>query len=534
MKNTFCSLFTLMALTVLISCNELHEETKQPITIIPQPAEIIQTKGVFRINSRTKIACDEKLKDKANLLVDILYPATGHKLIVSNNNKGKNTISLALDKKLNGLGEEGYKLDVKHKTVNITAFTEKGILYGIQTLRQLLPPAIESSEKIETINSWEIPCVSISDSPRFYWRGLMLDCSRTFWNLEYIKRTIRLMSLYKMNMLHLHLTDDQGWRIEIKKYPELTKKGAHFPKKWNEPKEREGFYSQNDIREIVKYAKRYNVTIIPEIEMPGHTLAVLACYPELSCNEKQYEIHPFFKGPGIHEDIFCAGNEQTFEFLENVLTEVFDLFPSEYIHIGGDEAPKARWEKCKKCQNRIKEEGLKDEHELQSWFIKRMEKLLSSNGKKLIGWDEITEGGLSPSATVMYWRGWKQDVPGQVISSGNKVIMSPTTHCYFDYNYETISTMKAYNYDPLQASDIQKHSENILGLQANFWSHIDRTEPGIDKQLYPRILSIAEIGWTPKEKKDSTLFKQKVFMELNRLKELNVSYYPDSTIMALK
>jgi len=514
-----------------MSCKQLKTETPQSIAIIPQAVEINQTAGVFQINPKTKISCTKELNAKAEQLANLLKPATGYNFPISETNHKRNVISLSLDNNLNNLGKEGYKLEVQTKRVSITAASKTGILYGIQSLRQLLPATIEGNKTGKTNELWEIPCVSITDKPRFKWRGLMLDCSRTFWCVEYVKRTIRLMSLYKLNTLHMHLTDDQGWRIEIEKYPELTNKGARFPEKWNEPKEREGFYSKKDIKEIIDYATQHNVTIIPEIEMPGHTLAVLACYPELSCTGGPFEIHPFFKGPGVHKDIFCAGNEKTFEFLENVLSEVFEMFPSEYIHIGGDEAPKARWEVCNKCQARIKEEGLKDEHELQSWFIKRIEKYISAHGRKLIGWDEIMEGGLSPTASVMYWRGWKPAIPEKVISKGNDIVMSPTSHCYFDYKYETISTMKAYEFEPVPGNVTNEQSKNILGLQANFWSHIDRTEEGVDKQLFPRILSIAETGWSPKSKKDSVHFKVRVREQLIRLGNMEVNYYTDSTII---
>jgi len=514
-------------LLVLVSCKPTNEETIHDMIIIPEPVELIQTPGNFQLNANTQITCDEELRSEAELLASFLRPATGYELPITKIGKRKNVISLVLDNSLINLHQEGYKLDIDAKQVTITANSNLGILYGIQSLRQLFSPEIETKNISTTIDLWTIPTGSIRDYPRFKWRGLMIDCSRTFWNKVYIKRTIRLMSLYKMNVLHLHLTDDQGWRIEIDKYTELTQKGAFFDAKWNEPIERQGFYSKEDIREIVEYAKAHNISVVPEIEMPGHSLAVLACFPELSCAGGPYEIHPFFKGPGVHEDIFCAGNEKTFAFLENVLSEVIELFPSEYIHIGGDEAPKARWEVCAKCQARLKEEGLKDEHELQSWFIKRIEKFLNSKGKKLIGWDEILEGGLSPSATVMFWRAWVKGVHSNLISSGNDIIMSPTSHCYFDYKYEKISTLKAYEYEPVSNGITEEHSNRILGVQANFWSHIDKTEAGVDKQLFPRILSIAEVGWSPKNKRDSTYFKGKVIEHLTRLKKLGVNYYPD-------
>ncbi len=493
--------------------------------IIPQPVEINQLSGVFLLNEKTKIICSEALHSKADYLAGLLKSIIGLEPEIYESGRNRNIIELTVDTSLNSLNQEGYNLDIQSKRILITAPSEAGLFYGLQSFRQLLL----TGSKIE--NSMAIKGISIRDEPHFKWRGLMLDCSRTFWSKEYIKKTIRRLALYKMNILHLHLTDDQGWRIEIEKYPELTRKGARFPDKWEEPEERQGFYSKDDILEIVELAKDHHISIIPEIEMPGHTLSVLTCYPELSCTDGPFEIHPYLKGPGIHKDIFCAGNEKTFEFLENVLTEIFELFPSEYIHIGGDEAPKARWETCKKCQNRIKEEKLADEQELQSWFIKRIERFANGYGKKIIGWDEIMEGGLSKTATVMYWRGWKKDVPDKIIANNNNIIMSPTSHCYFDYSYEAISTMKAYEYDPAPKGKYPGKMKNIFGVQANFWSHIDRNEQGVDRQLFPRLLSISEIAWTPKEKQDSLFFKRKINKHLSILDTLNVKYHPDTSIL---
>ena len=323
----------------------------------------------------------------------------------------------------------------------------------------------------------------------------MIDYSRTFWNMSHTKKYIDAVSYYKMNKLHMHLTDDQGWRIDIDKYPALTEKASRFDTVYHEPQEREGYYSKDDIRELVRYAETRNVELIPEIEMPGHTTEVFAAYPELSCTGDTLSIHPFFKGPGIHKEIFCAGREETFRFLENVLSEVTELFPSPYVHIGGDEAPKAMWQTCPDCQKVMEEYDMKDEDELQSWFISRIEEYLNSKGKKLIGWDEIMEGGLSKTATVMYWRGRNEQTPLIAASQGNDVIMTPTSHCYFDYSYQTISTEKVYSYNPLPDNLDKQYSEHILGVQANFWSHIDRTEPKMDRQIFPRLLAMAEVGW---------------------------------------
>jgi hexosaminidase len=525
MKDSLNHLMLLFIFFGLISCAEKREEPVQNPAIIPQPAGVIQGEGTFYLNNKTKIGCSGELESKAAYLADFLGTATGFNLEIIEESGKRNVISLSLDSSLNDLGEEGYKLEVQRKRVDITAFSESGIFYGIQTLLQLFPVQIESKNIIGEIHSWEIPCVSLTDHPRFKWRGLMIDCSRTFWSKQTILRYIDLLSYYKMNILHLHLVDDQGWRIEIKKYPELTNLGAFFPEKYNEPAERHGFYTQNDIKEIVRYALERNVTIIPEIEMPGHVLSALSVFPELSCEGGPFEIHPFFEGPGIHEDIYCAGNEEVFRFLESVLDEVIQLFPAEYIHIGGDEAPKDRWEKCPRCQRRIMVEGLKDEFELQSWFIRRIEKYINQKGKKLIGWDEILEGGLSETASVMYWRGWLTQVPEEVVEQGNNLIMSPTSHCYFDYDYATISTEKVYEFNPVPEGLENSLSHLVLGGQANFWSHIDRTEQSFDKQIFPRILALSEVLWSPMEVKNWERFENKLQTHYIILEKSGVNSY---------
>ncbi len=522
----------------------------ETISVIPKPHRITHLQGVFTLSQKTVISTDENCVELGKYAQELLSPATGFLMPLEQVSDRKPTrphsISLRLEPQMDNYGAEGYALSVKKDGISIHASTPAGVLYGIQTLRQLLPAKIESSKPVENV-AWEIPCVEIKDKPRFPWRGLMLDCSRTFWSKDYIKRTIRLMSFYKLNRLHLHLTDDQGWRLEIKKYPKLTSIGSKFSDKYKEPSERQGFYSQTDIKEIVEYGNLHNVTIVPEIEMPGHTLAALACYPDLSCSGGPFEIHPYGKGPGNHKDIFCAGNEKTFQFLEDVLSEVIELFPSSVIHIGGDEAPKHRWKACPKCQKRMKDQGLSTEFELQKYFINRVETFLSDHGRILVGWDEILEshaagighevevsydeaGGalaLSESAVVMSWRGTQGGIAAS--KAGHDVVMSPTSHCYFDYNYSMISTMKAYAFEPVPKQLSKTEAKHILGAQANFWSHIDRTEDKVDKQLFPRLLSIAEVTWSSKER-DESCFRDRVRIHLPRLKELGVKYYQDPSV----
>jgi len=429
-------------------------------------------------------------------------------------------VRLEIDPGRDDLGTEGYELTTEDSGVRIVAPTRAGIFYGAQTLLQALKPADEGG--------WELPRLRIVDRPRFGWRGLMLDCSRTFQSPEYIRRTIDRMATYKLNVLHLHLTDDQGWRLEIKRYPALTAQGAAFPGKYGEPPQNQGFYTQEQMRELVAFASARNVTVVPEIEMPGHSLAALSCFPELSCTGGAFEIFPFFKGPNVTPDILCAGNDKTFEFLGNVLAEVAEIFPSKFVHVGGDEAPKARWKGCPKCQERIRAEGLKDEHELQSWFIRRAEAMLEKQGKRLIGWDEILEGGLAPNAAVMSWRGTQGGLAAA--RQGHDVVMSPTSHCYFDYTYKNIDTRRAYSFEPVPDELESRLHEHVLGLQANFWSHIDRTPERVNAQLFPRLLAVAERGWSPMETRDWDDFAQRVRAHLPRLEAMGIRCKVDDSL----
>ena len=508
-------LITILLLTVTYPA---IAQTK--LNLIPQPNRVEPKDGTFQIDQNTVIYYDDDAcKMVANYLSDEIVKKTGLTLSTKTvedasnfTKRPQNAIVFAYGK----FGSDRHALNINPDFVNAQFYAPEGAFYAAVSILQLI------DAKTHTI-----PCVVIFDEPRFKWRGLMLDCSRTFQSIDYIKKTIDLMAMYKMNILHLHLTDDQGWRIEIKKYPELTAKGATFPAKYNEPKGNGGFYTQKQMKDIIKYAAERFITIVPEIELPGHSIAALACYPELSCTGGPFEIYPFFKGPNITPDIFCAGNEQTFTFFQNVLDEVFEIFPSEIVHIGGDEAPKSRWQKCPKCQKRIVDNNLKDEHELQSYFIKRIEKYANSKGKRIIGWDEILEGGLAPNAAVMSWRGISGGIAAA--SSGHDVVMSPTSHCYFDYTYDAISTERAYSFEPIPEDLPKDKHKHILGLQANFWSHIDRTPDLVDRQLWPRLIAIAERGWSPKETRDFDDFNRRLKANLNTLKHHNVAYKREVT-----
>jgi hypothetical protein len=479
---------------------------KPPLALIPLPANLRVNDGHFTLSRGIQIIHGQGLAETAKLAADQLAIQEA----IEQGAARDAAVNMALD---STLAAEAYKLDITPRRITISGGSPAGVFYGIQTLRQLVGPALAAS-------SARVPCLSIQDQPRFAWRGLMLDCSRTFQSLDYLKKTIDRLSFYKMNVLHLHLTDDQGWRIEIKKHPELTQKGARFSPKYHEAESHQGLYTQADLKDLVQYAALRGVTIVPEIEMPGHSHEVLVCHPELSCTGKTSdEIFPFFKGPGITQDVLCAGNEDTFWLLQDVLDEVVEVFPSKFIHIGGDEAPKLRWKECPKCQARIKAEGLKSEHELQSYFIRRIEKHVNAKGRRLIGWSEILQGGLAPNAAVMDWIGGA----GPATKAGHDVVMSPTSHCYFDYPYGAISSQRAFGFDPT-AKLSPEQARHVLGLQANFWSHIDREPELVDKQLFPRLLAIAERGWSPAGAGDWPEFKARLDAQLPQLRRMGVHY----------
>jgi len=518
-----------VALSPVILCFALQAAWGGSLSVIPQPQTIQPREGSFRLAPQTTIAVDHRAAGLGKYLHDLLHPATGFPLpvveITDAAPAGRGLICLWLASDAQDLGDEGYALSVGQDRIVLRAPTEAGIFYGIQTLRQLLSSAIESSNPVAQAAGWEIPCVEIVDRPRFVWRGLMLDCSRTFWSKDYVKHMIRLMALYKLNRLHLHLTDDQGWRLEIKKYPRLTQFGSKFAARFHEPARVQGYYTQDDIKELIAYARQHYVIIIPEIEIPGHSTALLACYPELSCTGGPFEIHPFSKGPGIHKDICCLGNDETLAFFEDVLTEVAALFPSEFIHIGGDEAPANRWKKCPKCQAKMRQEGFRNERELQSYFVKRIAAFLAPKGKRVIGWDNILEGGPPPGAAVMSWRGMRGGITGAKV--GHDVVMSPRS-LYF--NYRRVSTMQAYDFDPVPKELRPEEARHVLGAQACFWTQTYRTEAGVDGQLFPRLLAIAEVTWAAKASHDSEDFRSRVLEQVDRLGRLGVKARLDASV----
>lgn len=513
-KNIF---YLILVLSILNLSQILAQNFQSKINIIPQPTSIIEHNGYFEINNSTQIICDKKNQDIANYLKNILQPSTGYNLPVLEL-KNENTTDAIIFKQEDedsDLDNEGYQLNVSEKNVLIKANTDNGLFYAVQTLRQLLPVQVENRTKVENIE-WKIPLVEIKDKPQFSWRGLNLDCCRHFMSKDFIKRYIDLLAYHKFNILHWHLTEDQGWRLEIKKYPELTSKGAF--RIYDDGSTYGGFYTQEDVKEIVDYAASRFITVVPEIEMPGHSTAAVATYPNLSCTGEPFEVGTLW---GIYKDIYCAGNEETFNFLENVLSEVIELFPSKYIHIGGDEAPKDRWKNCPKCQQRIKEEGLANEHELQSYFVKRIEKFINAKGKKIIGWDEILEGGLAPEATVQSWRGVKGAI--EAAKQGHDVIVSPTSNCYFDYPVDVTDLQKVYSFDPVPAELTEQERKHVLGSEGNMWSEY-APQQLIDDRLFPRMLALSEVVWTYPKERNYEEFLQRLQKHYDRLDLLGVNY----------
>jgi len=507
--------------------------TAQDYRLLPWPTSVVEAPGHFSLSSETPVVPSSGAEDTARLLVELFRQHTGLGLSVRESDTQVPFIRLDLDPALEDrFGPEGYRLEIRPTKIRIAAAGTAGLVFGTQTLLQLAPGLDPTAGTRGVQGSDEpprgIPALTIEDRPRFEWRGLMLDCSRTFHSLDYLYRTVDRMSALKLNVLHLHLTDDQGWRLEIRRFPQLTEKGARFPARFNEAPEHQGFYTREQMRRLVAYAERRGVAILPEIEMPGHSLAALSCFPELSCTGGPFEIFPFFKGPNITEDLLCAGNEKTFDFIEQVLSEVVEIFPFRYVHVGGDESPKTRWKACPKCQARIRSEGLSNEEELQGYFIRRAQKILAAHGRQLIGWTEIVDGGLAPGAAVMNWLGSRG--ADAAARGGQPIVMSPTSHCYFDYAYKDIDTRRAYGYEPVPDYFSPDQARLILGLQANFWSHIDRSPDRVDAQLFPRLLAIAERGWSAEGVRDWDSFLPRLRERLEILRASGVNLYPDPSL----
>lgn len=503
--------------------------------IIPRPLHFsVDTTERFMVDRETTIYVagnDIDLKAIAKQLSDEIQRLTGIRLSIAGDGaiSKDNRIVLDLKNEMDSLGEEGYTLKATADEIVISGKTSQGVFYGAQSLFQLFGDG----------SAW-VPLVEIYDIPRFAWRGFMLDVARYFYSVDFIKKTIDNLARYKMNVFHWHLVDDQGWRIEIKKYPELTSKGAWREEtqfirggsgpRWVRQDPHGGYYTQEQIKEVVAYAQSKFVTVIPEIEMPGHTLSSLAVFPELSCTGGPFTISGQWR---IEKNVYCAGNEHTFQFLEDVLTEVAELFPSELIHIGGDECPKDRWQACSKCQERIKREGLKDEDELQSYFIKRIEKFLLTKGKNIIGWDEILEGGLAPNAMVMSWRGIEGGI--EAARQGHDIVMSPTSHMYFDYyqgerhmepyaNGAILPIHRVYSFDPIPKQLNEKEAQHVKGVQANLWTVFSHSVDRAEYMTFPRIAAVAEVGWTASDLMDWKDFSRRIENDFTNYERLGVNY----------
>ncbi len=549
MKYTIVSLFLLLTfycqprhkykMLHQFGSHEWDYAIQQPIPIIPLPQEMTLGEGHFELNKQTKWVIDPEVSDMrvlTKLFNETIQQARGFELAVDTDKNASNRIVLSVDS-ASKMNPEGYELKVSKEQISIHASHAAGLFYGWQTLRQLLPVEFEQSSQMDS-TSWVIPCVEIKDEPRFSYRGMHLDVARHFFSVDEVKRYLDAMAMHKFNTFHWHLTEDQGWRIEIKQYPKLTEIGAFrketlighandAPEKFD-GKRYGGYYTQEDIKEVVAYAKERFIEVIPEIEMPGHSQAALAAYPELACTEGPFEVATKW---GIFEEVYCP-TETTFTFLENVLTEVIELFPSTYIHIGGDECPKIRWKKSAFCQQLMKEQGLKNEQELQSYFIKRIEAFLNKNQKQLIGWDEILEGGLSPNATVMSWRGTKGGI--EAAEQGHDVIMTPTSHCYFDY-YQSdgkeeplaiggyTPLKKVYHFEPIPKELDKEAHKHILGAQCNLWTEYIPTIDHLFYMAYPRASALSEVLWSDPAQRDYNSFLSRLNTHLIRLQNNEIN-----------
>ncbi len=510
------------------------------VNIVPVPMQVIEGKGLFIIQKNTRVLVDadnKELREIALLMLrrinftGVVPPPVE---VYKRGMKVNNAIVFTFESAAPELGNEGYTLDVTKSSVFIRSMAANGAFYGFQSLLQLFPltnPAQQSGQAL-----YSLPVVSIKDMPRFGYRGLHLDVGRHMFPVEFIKKYIDLMAMYKINTFHWHLTEDQGWRIEIKKYPGLTQVGS-IRKGTQVGKTSEidsipysGFYTQAEAREVVAYAASKYITVIPEIEMPGHSVAALTAYPWLSCTGGPFEVRTKW---GVADDIYCAGNDSVFLFLQDVLTEIMAIFPSAYIHIGGDEAPKPRWEKCPKCQARIRTEGLKDEAELQSYFIKRIEKFLLSKNRRLIGWDEILEGGLAPEATVMAWRSVQAGIDAAL--QGHDAIMTPVDYCYFDYfqgdpasepdaNGGKVTLKTVYSYNPVPPVLTPEQAKHIIGVQGNVWTEYVKTPEAVELKAFPRAIALAEVAWSQQDRRNWDDFLNRMDNQFPRLDMMSVKY----------
>ena len=496
--------------------------------IVPLPVSQSIGHGNFKLGIKSRIITNRIGKDVSEMVAQLnsylsFYYGFNPLTLSEGNKAEKGSIFLFLDESKR-MKKEEYKISVRKDGITISASAPNGLFYGIQSLMQLMPAKNRKQSHIK------IKCTEISDYPRFSWRGLHLDVCRHFMPKEFIFKYLDYMAIHKLNTFHFHLTDDQGWRIEIKKYPLLTEIGSVRSETSTGSS---GFFTQEDIKEIVEYASKRYITVVPEIEMPGHALAALSAYPQLGCTGGPYRCATTW---GVFDDVMCAGKESTFTFLENVIDEVVALFPSEYIHVGGDECPKARWHECPDCQKRMVDENLKNENQLQSYFVHRMERYINNKGRKIIGWDEILEGGLAPNAAVMSWRG----EAGGVEAAGLKhyVVMTPGDYCYLDHYQGDPKTeplaiggftplKKIYNYEPVPAALSEENANYVMGAQGNVWTEYMSTTSYVEYMVYPRAAALAEVLWSPKETRDYNSFMKRMRQMIKRYKVIGLNYCPN-------
>jgi len=534
----------LVVITAVCLAPAICSATERPhemISVIPQPVSMEYDDGYFQIGPKTRIVVEDQAAIEVARFIDTLAPAMGYKLsklvgVPTLPRRGCITLELVEY----GLGNEGYMLRVTPKRISIRAKEAAGLFYGFQTLRQLLPVQVFSKTKVEGVR-WKVPCVRISDYPRFQWRGLLVDPARHFIPKQDLMRFIDNMALHKFNSLQIHLTDDQGWRIEIKRYPKLTETGAWMDftamrrgqgAEDHGDKRPGGFYSQEDIRQIVKYAAERYINILPEIEMPAHTGAAIISYLEIGLYPEKLSALPAEKRWAANERVL-APRPQTVAFMQGVLTEVMDLFPNKYIHIGGDEANIGHWKKSEEIQALKRELGVKDEVELHSWFIKQMDSFLTRHGRRLVGWDEILQGGLAPGATVMSWRGQQGGITAA--NAGHDVVMAPTTHTYFDY-YQgpsdkeplaiggNLPLEKVYGFEPIPQDIAAEKAGHVLGVQGQLWGEYISTARHLEYMAYPRAAALAEIGWSPKTAKNYENFLARLSRHLHRFDVAGINY----------
>jgi hexosaminidase len=534
--------------SIVISCSSPVKNISEIYSVVPVPKQIQAGTGYFNLNSSTRLIAAPKLKFSGDYLRNRIDLLTGIKILTSSDHgENSNRIFLKLDDAVEH--PEGYKLVISPKGILISGKNEAGIFYGIQTLLQMITSVQISEARIN------LQSVSINDYPDLKWRGMHLDVSRHFFPAKDIKKYIDILALHKINVFHWHLTDDQGWRIEIKKYPKLTLIGAWRENRNNEvwnlsddqrkpldsPEPYGGFYTRDEIRDIVAYAAKNHITIIPEIELPGHSAAALTAYPEYSCfgYQKKVPCGGYVGENWDFSDPYCAGNEKTFEFLQDILDEVLELFPSEYIHIGGDECSKRRWSQCTKCRERIKNEGLKDEFELQSYFIQRIEKYLNKKGRKIIGWEEILEGGINPSAVIMPWKAETAlDVGLEAAKAGHKIVMASSEYLYFNKHWPnekkiqstSLDLRTVYSYNPVSSGQEKKYSKSITGLEACVWTEHINNLNDVEYQSLPRMAALAETGWSNAKERNFSDFERRLENLKNIYRKMELSYYVPSPI----